>query len=257
MYKRQDCNGCTATDVVTVSEPTVDGGRIAVGTCNNGTIVIGNDVAPNVPSGHQFEVVWIKSQGQFSACQDLGQLGTGNTNVGAAYDAFIAAGGFGSGASPMIPNTTSWMFITDNDGDDLQLTVNDSPMACYLRCVRVVGCERFTGESQPVATQGCFAPPTCEVNGGVLTGGPFEFCVADGIADNIPADAINLTGGVGSVRGWIVTDDQGNILGLPPTFSAVDFDGAGDGVCLVYYICLLYTSPSPRDATLSRMPSSA
>ena len=25
----------------------------------------------------------------------------------------------------------------------------------------------------------------------------------------------------------------------------------------IYYICLLYTSPSPRDATLSRMPSSA
>ena len=25
----------------------------------------------------------------------------------------------------------------------------------------------------------------------------------------------------------------------------------------VYMICLLYTSPSPRDATLSRMPSSA
>ena len=24
-----------------------------------------------------------------------------------------------------------------------------------------------------------------------------------------------------------------------------------------YFICLLYTSPSPRDATLSRMPSSA
>ena len=30
------------------------------------------------------------------------------------------------------------------------------------------------------------------------------------------------------------------------------------GVCFfVYYVCLLYTSPSPRDATLSRMPSSA
>ena len=26
---------------------------------------------------------------------------------------------------------------------------------------------------------------------------------------------------------------------------------------MVYTICLLYTSPSPRDATLSRMPSSA
>ena len=35
----------------------------------------------------------------------------------------------------------------------------------------------------------------------------------------------------------------------------------GDGENLVendvFQICLLYTSPSPRDATLSRMPSSA
>ena len=31
----------------------------------------------------------------------------------------------------------------------------------------------------------------------------------------------------------------------------------GYKMCLRLYICLLYTSPSPRDATLSRMPSSA
>ena len=30
-----------------------------------------------------------------------------------------------------------------------------------------------------------------------------------------------------------------------------------DGKIVKSYICLLYTSPSPRDATLSRMPSSA
>ena len=29
------------------------------------------------------------------------------------------------------------------------------------------------------------------------------------------------------------------------------------GITLKLYDCLLYTSPSPRDATLSRMPSSA
>ena len=29
------------------------------------------------------------------------------------------------------------------------------------------------------------------------------------------------------------------------------------GNSLLHYACLLYTSPSPRDATLSRMPSSA
>ena len=31
----------------------------------------------------------------------------------------------------------------------------------------------------------------------------------------------------------------------------------GDGELALIGICLLYTSPSPRDATLSRMPSSA
>ena len=29
------------------------------------------------------------------------------------------------------------------------------------------------------------------------------------------------------------------------------------GMCSMFINCLLYTSPSPRDATLSRMPSSA
>ena len=39
-----------------------------------------------------------------------------------------------------------------------------------------------------------------------------------------------------------------------PDFVHVQYD---DFVEVVPYICLLYTSPSPRDATLSRMPSSA
>ena len=33
--------------------------------------------------------------------------------------------------------------------------------------------------------------------------------------------------------------------------------GVGKTTFVKYLICLLYTSPSPRDATLSRMPSSA
>ena len=33
--------------------------------------------------------------------------------------------------------------------------------------------------------------------------------------------------------------------------------GRIDAVLELHYRCLLYTSPSPRDATLSRMPSSA
>lgn len=78
-------------------------------------------------------------------------------------------------------------------------------------------------------------PPCNSVDGGTLTGGPFNFCV-DGIADNIPANGISLTGSAGPINGWIVTDNLGEILGLPPTFTAPNFDAAGIGTCLVYYI---------------------
>ena len=42
-------------------------------------------------------------------------------------------------------------------------------------------------------------------------------------------------------------------------WQVTDCDGYVDALTSVpaFYICLLYTSPSPRDATLSRMPSSA
>ena len=38
---------------------------------------------------------------------------------------------------------------------------------------------------------------------------------------------------------------------------ALALTGLPDLAAAQAYICLLYTSPSPRDATLSRMPSSA
>ena len=72
--------------------------------------------------------------------------------------------------------------------------------------------------------------------GGTLEGGPFVFCVGDGIEDNIPAGSITLSGNVGTNNRWVVTDDQGNILGLPPMPSVVNFDGAGTGTCLIWNI---------------------
>ncbi len=72
---------------------------------------------------------------------------------------------------------------------------------------------------------------------GSITGGPFTFIV-DGIADNVSGITLDGTA-VGTNSGWVITDDQNNILGLPPTMEAlegVDFDGAGAGVCLIWYI---------------------
>jgi len=72
----------------------------------------------------------------------------------------------------------------------------------------------------------------------VLGGGPFNFTVGDGVTDNIPEGGITVTGGfsVNEQSSWVVTDDAGNILGLPGSFTAVDFDGAGGGTCFVWYI---------------------
>jgi len=72
--------------------------------------------------------------------------------------------------------------------------------------------------------------------GGTLEGGPFEFCVGDGQSDNISDDEITVSGSAGPNLQWVITDDQGNILGLPPTLDVVDFDGAGAGTCLIWYL---------------------
>ncbi|NMH90000.1 T9SS C-terminal target domain-containing protein, partial [Flavivirga sp. Y03] len=75
-----------------------------------------------------------------------------------------------------------------------------------------------------------------KADGGTLTGGPFEYCVGDSIADNIPEGAITLEGNSGENSQWVVTDADGNILGLPPSPYVVDFDGAGAGTCLVWHL---------------------
>ncbi|WP_299437488.1 hypothetical protein [uncultured Aquimarina sp.] len=75
------------------------------------------------------------------------------------------------------------------------------------------------------------------VNAGVISGGPFEFDV-DGTADMVSGITLDDANAFGDNGTWIVTDDQGNILGLPPTLAAVEgvnFDAAGPGVCLIWY----------------------
>lgn len=76
----------------------------------------------------------------------------------------------------------------------------------------------------------------CNVEGGALFGGPFQFCTGDGIPDMIDDADYTLNGAVGELSQWIVTDNNGNILGLPPTPSVVNFDGAGAGICVLYHV---------------------
>ncbi len=76
------------------------------------------------------------------------------------------------------------------------------------------------------------------LNAGVLSGGPFEFTV-DGIPDMATGLALDDSMITGANSGFVITDADLNILGLPPTLEAaqgVDFDGAGVGVCLIWHI---------------------
>ena len=49
---------------------------------------------------------------------------------------------------------------------------------------------------------------------------------------------------------WMKGEESGNTQKVRKVLVDCDSDA-------LIYLCLLYTSPSPRDATLSRMPSSA
>ena len=63
---------------------------------------------------------------------------------------------------------------------------------------------------------------------------------------------INFLGKGKSPELMLDMDINTDVLGVLPRSKAVDELKNSVG-----YACLLYTSPSPRDATLSRMPSSA
>ncbi len=101
-----------------------------------------------------------------------------------------------------------------------------------------------TYELVAITTDGCEVEASVQVEGddsgpsaAVLSGGPFEFCVGNGEADNITAGAIRTSGNAGAYTQWVVTDAEATtILGLPNSPSDVDFDGAGTGACLIWYL---------------------
>ena len=70
--------------------------------------------------------------------------------------------------------------------------------------------------------------------GGEITGGPFEFCVGDDYPDHV--SDVEVMGNSGENSQWVVTDETGKILGLPPNPEAVNFDGAGAGTCLIWHL---------------------
>ena len=100
-------------------------------------------------------------------------------------------------------------------------------LASLTAAILLVGCDNDSDDDTPI-----------ELDAGTLSGGPFTF-VVDGVPDMVSGVALNDFDGIGDVQSFVITDDQENILGMPPTIAAlegVDFDGAGVGACYIYHI---------------------
>ena len=84
--------------------------------------------------------------------------------------------------------------------------------------------------------EGADCDTICMADGGILEGGPFTFCVGDDEPDMLEPGSITLSGNEGENSAWVVTDQDGTILGLPGMPSDVNFDGAGPGICLIWHL---------------------
>ncbi len=203
-----------------------------------------------------FISVWDLDEIQVTGMSSTNTMANGGTLEGGPFSFCV-----GDGVADNIPdngitlsgntgNNSQWV-ITDDQGNILGLPPTFSAVdfdgapvgVCLIWHLSYEdGLTGLEAGNNAADLQGCFSLSNpIEVNrnqpnGGTLEGGPFSFCVGDGVADNIPVDGITLSGNTGTNSQWVVTDDQGNILGLPPTFSAVDFDGAPAGVCLVWHL---------------------
>ena len=162
----------------------------------------------------------------------------------------------GDGAADMVTvsatgvqGTNSIFVVTDEDGGIIDTQTENvfnfegaGAGICLVWHLSYEDDVDLTGISNASELSGCFDLSNAititrnQPEGGTLAGGPFSFCVGDGMADNIADGDITLSGNSGTNSQWVVTEADGTIAGLPPTYSAADFDGAGAGVCSVWYI---------------------
>ena len=160
-----------------------------------------------------------------------------------------------SGASIQVDGATSGTGITLSDDD--KFLVDDGGTTKYINASQVLS---YT-----------YSTSSTDINGGTIDGVTMgtNSAVTQAVIDNINLDGV----GIGHTDDTdLITLANGSVTFTGTTvIPTADVNGgAVDGVTLgtnsavtqavvdnINMDCLLYTSPSPRDATLSRMPSSA
>jgi len=151
--------------------------------------------------------------------------------------------------------TCSWDVAGDapnvDDGCDITTDTLDDATCMAVNTPNCAAGESFDADACACTTNpvpGCTDANACNydmnateddgscvsVEAATIAGGPFTFCVGDDTSDFV-SDITN-DGGSGSNSAWVITDDQLNILGLPPMPGAVDFNAVAAGTCLIWYV---------------------
>lgn len=184
-----------------------EGGTISGGDNNTFTFCVDGE-ADNIPEG---------------AITLTGNTGTNSQWVVTDLDLNI----LGLPPTPSVPNFDAagpgtcliWHLSFEGDPDELLNVTNAADLEGCFDLSNSVAVVRYQPEG-----------------GALIAANTYEFCVGDAVADTIPDGDITLEGNVGNFSQWIVTDSDGMILGTPPNPYVVNFDGAGDGTCIVYHL---------------------
>src|SRR5210317_942528 len=95
----------------------------------------------------------------------------------------------------------------------------------------------FLGTSGLVVAQNANANENATVFGGEFTfldGETYNSICIDGEADYVMVEFVKEPSG--RLKQWIITDEEGYIVGLPDNISDVNFDEAEVGICLIYHL---------------------
>ena len=113
--------------------------------------------------------------------------------------------------------------------------------------ILICNCENTMEIDGESITQGCQSKTNCNVNNN-LCGSELNVVLEE--LENSKRDNKNLFVACTQEQQTFEKLAEDNNFNAPKTFNIREYAGWSKD-------CLLYTSPSPRDATLSRMPSSA
>ena len=134
--------------------------------------------------------------------------------------------------------TCDWVVTGEQPAEPTGLACYETASFDDTTCAWVIDGEQPTCDAgttfDPVSCECTTDVIECEVEAATISGGPFTFCVGDDTADFV--SGITVDGGIGANSTWVVTDSQLDILGLPATPDVVNFDVAGTGTCLIWYI---------------------